>query len=499
MSNVKNNFHRGDFYFRDVYNRNTYASFAENGYSDRSTLYINQNDEAIPCTSEVSTLNNGVGDLHIYTRKDVNFDKSNVAQAALSINALTTTLRSSNTHITGGFSVGVSLKVGPQNVGVNTDSPQFILDVKGDCNVKGGGGYRINGAPVLSSTALGPSVMASSLVTTMGNVQTLTVHDLNLTGNLAINGEPVTFEHMSAEYGTDTPFIYEGPGNDMTNGVPFYALIARQGAAFVSSSALGTYTFSREGTYIVQVEIRGGYPWLPEGDVLTYFLKNGLKLGLETHKGGGLFCYSKSYVMKVAATDSVKFIIESATTNECSIGIDSCKIEFVMHDIRTTGGTMSTLTVGNVDVLGRLTVNGAQWASTVVYGTTSPFMYTGPGAAATNGVSFYLQQRANGTVFVQSGGVNNSVFTFLIEGTYILQAEFEIGHPSMPAGDITSFFLVNGNARFGVDSSANFSCTRPYLIPVDASDNVRFVIDSSSGNDFEVGLVTTRLTILKLA
>ena len=153
--------------------------------------------------------------------------------------------------------------------------------------------YRINGAPVLSTTALGTSVTTSSLSAMTGQMGTLTVNgnitqtagsanlqDVNVTGNLWVNGAPVSyvngvpvpFEPMSAEYGTDTPFVYEGPGGLYENGVPFYALIERRGAAFLSSSSYRNFTFSQGGTFVVQAEVRGGYPWLPEGDVLTYFV-----------------------------------------------------------------------------------------------------------------------------------------------------------------------------------------------------------------------------------
>jgi hypothetical protein len=184
----------------------------------------------------------------------------------------------------------------------------------------------------------------------------------------------------------------------------------------------------------------------------------------------------------------------------------------------TSVGTLSSLAVtGNV-AAGNLStnaisataisttafkLNGADWASSVIHATTTPFLYTGPGTASTNGVSFYSQTGTNGTAFVTAGGTSNSVFTFSTAGTYMLQAEVEVGFPWMPEGDINTYYLVNGNVatKFGNESHApsNFSCTRPYLLTVSASDNVRFVIDSSSGNEYEVGLNNARLTMLKLA
>ena len=152
---------------------------------------------------------------------------------------------------------------------------------------------------------------------------------------------------------------------------------------------------------------------------------------------------------------------------------------------------------------GKLTVNGAEWASSVSYGTSTPFTYYGPGAAYGNGVSFYTETAFNGTAFVTPSGTANSIFTFATGGTYMLQAEMEAGFPWWPEGDITSFYVKNADssARLGAESHApqNFSATRPYLMTVNAGDNVRFVIDSSSGNDYEAGIASSRVTFLKLA
>ena len=171
-----------------------------------------------------------------------------------------------------------------------------------------------------------------------------------------------------------------------------------------------------------------------------------------------------------------------------------------------TAAQPSITSVGNLsslNVTGNFSLNGSQWASSVIHRTTTPFLYTGPGTAYSNGVSFYSQTQTTGTAFVTASGTNNSVFTFSTSGTYMLQAEVEVGFPWMPDGDINTYYLVNNNSasRRGNESHApsNFSCTRPYLLTVAASDNVRFVIESSSGNEYEVGLNSARLTMLKLA
>ena len=169
----------------------------------------------------------------------------------------------------------------------------------------------------------------------------------------------------------------------------------------------------------------------------------------------------------------------------------------------TAISTTGNVSAGNVTVSGKLNVNGAEWASTVIYGTTTPFIYTGPGSTYGNGVPFYAQTATQGTPFVTASGTSNSIFTFVTAGTYMLQSEIQVQFPWMPDGDTNTFYLVNGNAsvQFGSELhvSNRFRCSRPFLLTASASDNVRFIIDSSSGKDYEVGLSRTRITILKLA
>ena len=169
----------------------------------------------------------------------------------------------------------------------------------------------------------------------------------------------------------------------------------------------------------------------------------------------------------------------------------------------TAISTTGNVSAGNVTVSGKLNVNGAEWASTVIYGTTTPFIYTGPGSTYGNGVPFYAQTATQGTPFVTASGTSNSIFTFVTAGTYMLQSEIDVQFPWMPDGDTNTFYLVNGNSsvKFGSELhvSNRFRCSRPFLLTASASDNVRFIIDSSSGNNYEVGLSRTRITILKLA
>jgi hypothetical protein len=142
----------------------------------------------------------------------------------------------------------------------------------------------------------------------------------------------------------------------------------------------------------------------------------------------------------------------------------------------------SSAATGN-DVLfnsttGRLTFGPMQGAtlSAATYGTTTPYIYTGPGASLTNGVSFFNLESSFGTSFVTSSGNNSSIFTFTQAGTYMLQAEVDVGFPWLPEADVSTSYTRNGNvsAKFGKETHpwSSFACTSPYVMMINANDNV---------------------------
>lgn len=501
----KSNHLRGDFVFRDVYKRRTFSTFAGNEYSEDSTVYIDQQENALDCTAQVTTYADGVGSLLVYTRNGEAFDKGNAAQATVSVNSLATTFRSSNTNVNGGFTVrGSLLKVSGSTarVGINEPNPGYTLDVNGDVNVRGN--LWVNG------NALSSSSSSSS----------------------AEGGQSVSFTTSSRRFGTTTAFVYGGPGEEGLDGVPFFGLQQSTGDAFVSSGGVNgnVFTFTQAGTFLVQVEVEGGYPWALEGDLDTYFLKNGdpsVRIGVERQsQDGGNYACTRSVVVFASATDTLRFILDTSK----EMGVDKASISFVnltsmgsatlpesnvaMSNVTANVVSATTMaatsldvsgnvSAGNLAVSGTLSVGGSQWASSVVYGTNVAFPYQGAGVSGMNGVPFFAQTLSNGTPFVTAGGSDNSVFTFSTAGTYMLQAEVETGYPFFPEGDVTSYFLKNADVslKWGAESHLplTFSTTRPYLMTVGANDNVRFVLESSSRDDYEAGIASCRLTMLKLA
>lgn len=323
---VKNNHLRGDFYSRDVFQRNTYSSFAGPSYSDSSTLYINESSQVVNCTSQISTFENGIGSLHVFTRNNADFQKGNTDTATVSINPMTTVFRSSNTHVEGGFTVSGELfraHVPSQRVGILRENPAHTLDVGGDCNLAAGNVYRINGAPILSYTAQGPAITGNTLTVTGSS----TLKDVNITGN--VTGSLAS----SVVYETTTPFTYNGPGVEVDVGVPFYTQVLTKGILGITASGSNNniFTVTTEGSYLIQAEIQTGYPWFPEGDIWTYYVKNGdtsKKYGMETHAGANSFTCTRPYLMVLNQNDTIRFIIDSSVGNTFEAGIDTCRLTF---------------------------------------------------------------------------------------------------------------------------------------------------------------------------
>lgn len=334
---IKNNHLRGDFVFRDVYKRHAFSTFAGNEHSESSTLYINENQDPVNCTSQISTYKDGVGTVHLYTRNGQDFDKTNAANATVSINSVSTIFRSSNTHVNGGFSVKSLLKINPSTnrVGVNQTNPAYTLDVNGDCNIS---------------------------------------------GNILVNGNALSFSTSSATFGTTTPSLYQGPGEELTEGLSFVTSVETKGDTIVTASdSFRTFTFEKQGLYLVQTQVRGTVPWLPEGDVSTYFIKNGdttQKLAMETipHDGASALACAKTYLVQAEVGDTLRFIIDSVASNTYTAGIQECSIAF--FEYKGAGGTSSQagnfaslnvegdVTVqGNAIVQGHLTTNLVQTAS----------------------------------------------------------------------------------------------------------------------------------------
>lgn len=326
-SRFKNNYLRGDFYFRDVYRRHAFSTFSRNEVSEYSTVYIDENEEAVNCTSQICTFDNGVGAFHLYTRDGQEIDKANAARATVSVSSANAIFRSATTHVDGAFAVSSLLTVDPSavRVGINVNNPSYTLDVNGDCNIRGN--IWVNGA-ALQTTANTDSVV----------------------------------------YGTTVPFLYTGPGDGYTNGVPFFAQQDATGDAFVAASGPNNnvFTFTKSGTFLVQAEVEGGYPFFPEGDATTFFLKNGEeKLGVQTHAydGAGAFGCATTYLVNATAHDSIAFIIDSVSQNAFEAGIDRCRL--TVADFTQGGGGGSTIpsSVPSLTVQGNLVVGSIRSSS----------------------------------------------------------------------------------------------------------------------------------------
>lgn len=130
--------------------------------------------------------------------------------------------------------------------------------------------------------------------------------------------------------------------------------------------------------------------------------------------------------------------------------------------------------------------------SFVVYGNSTAFTYTGAGVSSENPLPFSSLLQNRGEQFLNS---TEETFTFLRSGTYAVQVEVESGYPWFPDGDITTFFLINGNEKVGVqhhEGGSAFKCTRVVNIDVNEGDTLSFFIDSIVGNVYEAAVEKCR-------
>jgi hypothetical protein len=479
---LKSNHSRGDFVFRDVYKRHAFSTFTGDEFSDSSTIYIDQDEDAVNCTSQVSTFQNDVGTLRLYTRNGQEIDKVNAASATVSANAASIIFRASNTHVDGGFSVKSLLRINPttNRVGVNQPLPAYTLDVNGDCNIQ---------------------------------------------GNILVNGNALSFTASSATFETTTPFLVFGAGQMLTTGLSFALQTSATGSPIVTASEdMTTFTIVKKGLYLIQAQVQGAYPFLPSGDVSTYFVKNGDiadKLGKDTvfHDGASAFATTKTYVLQADVDDTIAFIIDSLGSNEYEAGIQKCSIAFYEYGggglatgnagNAVVGGNVTSLNVtGDLSVLGNLTVNGSSIVpgsntSFAAFESPGPFVYTGPGEAFANGVPFFNQAETRGTTFVTASGTDNSVFTFTQTGTFLAQFEIEGDWPPFPENDIYTYLVKNGTVKLGVEAHAQqggggFGCTRSILVSAAANDTLHLIIDSSSANEYVAGIAASRISFVNI-
>lgn len=485
---VKNYDQRGDFVFRDVYKRHGVTTFAVGAQGEESSYVVNPEGSAVHCAAHITKYDSGnaVASYHLFTRNGADFDKAQPAQATVSLSAAAATFRSSQTRVEGGFSVSSLLKVDPATtrVGVNVADapPAYTLDVNGDCNVRGN-------------------------ILVHGNVVTLTS-----------GGPGVSTTPSATTFRTSAPFVYLGPGEALADGLPFAGTAETRGSAVVTPANDGprTFTFAKAGTVLVQAHVQGGYPFLPGGDVTTYFVRNGdtaQPLAVETavHEDGIPLAFAKTVVLDVVEGDTLYLVVDSTYGSAFEVGIQSASIAFLEYAGGSIpSGSLASLDVdgdatvqGNAAVEGTLSVGGYELASSVVYQAPAPFEYEGPGAAGTEGIPFSQSVQARGTSFVTaaSGG---RVFAFAVGGVYMVQVEVEVSFPWLPEGSTAvTYFIKNGDAsqKVGYDTRSStdvFGCTRSVVFVAEAQDTLSFVLTDGAGTNIQVGIQACRITFVKL-
>lgn len=141
-----------------------------------------------------------------------------LTSSSLGVNVINSSLRTvgnlNSLNVIGNLSVKPSANLliantSLERIGIGTDTPQDKLDVNGNCNLSSGHAYKINGADVLSGSALGSGITSSSL-TSVGTLSSLDVSG-NVTANVisattyvglpAANTAPMTLDAVNGYVG----------------------------------------------------------------------------------------------------------------------------------------------------------------------------------------------------------------------------------------------------------------------------------------------------------
>ena len=556
---VKNYDLRGDFVFRDVYRRHGVAAFAVGAHGEESSYAVDDaTGSAVHCAAHITKYDSGnaVASYHLFTRNGGDFDKAQPGQATLSVDPSSVVIRSANLACQGpgGFTVGARafrVDAATSRAGVNLAAgapPAYTLDVGGDCNLAGslriggnavlqtaaspqgnlvlasldglavrgnvdvtgaaGDGYLIQGQSVLTATALGAGVTASSL-TSLGNLTSL-----NVVSNGAARLGSCLFRSFN-----------RGLAQPLGSATEICQLQAGHGGYFVTLGVVQTHEHnSLSKLYHLPVhfnatqgEWRRALPIASSGPnnehdwaVDIRVLDNTAALRLvrtQTTPQANTWNITSSLAVYQSPNQVTLSELSATSANVATANV------YVNTPLTQVGGNVGIGTaapatklevVGDAAVSGKLRVGGYELASSVVYQSPQPFVYTGPGAELDGGLPFFQAVQTRGTPFVTPSGNNSSVFTFSVGGAYMVQVEVEVGYPWLPEGDVVTYFVKNGNTaqKLGYECrpmGATFGCTRPYMLVAEAQDTVRFILDSrSAGPEFEVGIQTCRVTFVKL-
>jgi cytoskeletal protein CcmA (bactofilin family)/autonomous glycyl radical cofactor GrcA len=222
------------------------------------------------------------------------------------------------------------------NVGINTTTPQYTLDVSGDANLANGKSYKIGGNNVLSATALGSGVTTSNLT----SVGTLT--SLNVNGNLTVDTNTLKVDALQDRVGilnANPQYTLDVCGNTNLSEGNSYLI---NGEQVLSATALGPNVTSSN---LTSVGVLNGLT--VSGDIIisggTYNFGDLFTLDSE-HSRVGILDTTPSYTLDVSGDINIAptsgYRINGANVlNATTLGSS------IKYSTLTTVGRLQNLTV----------------------------------------------------------------------------------------------------------------------------------------------------------